>query len=88
MNNRVPIIFFPRCSLPRRHPDVILEWSDDNRRPLREVSESAAKGDNQDIKVIEYFRAQLELFSRMCFYRQYLGISKVKDLLPINVVLK
>ena len=50
----------------------ILQWSDDNSRPLREVSASAAKGDKQDIKVIEYFRAQLVLFSRMCFY---LGIS-------------
>ena len=34
-----------------QHTDVILQWSDDNSRPLREVSASAAKGDKQDIKV-------------------------------------
>ena len=48
-----------------------------------------AKNKNaKDQKNLEYFRAQLELFSKMCLGRQYLAIPTVKEQLPINVVLR
>ena len=71
------------CSVPRRTGDVMLEWWDESGKhcsePLREI---------KDGPVIKYFNAQLQLFAQMCFYRQYLGISRVKEQLPIHVVLR
>ena len=72
------------CSVPRRNGDVYLEWYDDTStlqsKKLREMDEDGPQ--------IKYFSAQLELFAKMCYYRQYLGSNKIKEQLPINVVLQ
>ena len=71
---------------------VLLEWSDDGGFHSRELRDIAMVADDEhdsyEAKVLHYFRAQLDLFSKMCFYRQYLGISKVKEHLPIHIVLQ
>ncbi len=71
-------------SVPKRNGDVFLEWFDDGgklqSKKLREM--------DADEPQIKYFIAQLELFAKMCYYRQYLGSNKIKEQLPINVVLQ
>ena len=70
--------------------EVIIHWTEDGTnysRSQRELAESA-KEDPKDQKNLDYFRAQLELFSKMCFGRQYLAILRVKEQLPIDVVLR
>lgn len=69
---------------------MILHWTEDGTlysRSQRELADSA-KENARDQKNLDYFRAQLELFSKMCLGRQYLAILKVKDQLPIDVVLR
>lgn len=69
----------------------MLEWTDDEgtyNRPLEEIATSAAQGNSKDCKVLDYFRAQLDLFAKMCFNRQYLGINEIKKHLPIKLVLR
>ena len=70
--------------------ELILHWTEDQKnykRSQRELAEGAKKN-AKDLKNLEYFRAQLELFSKMCLGRQYLAILRVKEQLPIDVVLK
>ena len=75
------LIFF---SVPKRNGDVFLEWFD-NCGKLRSKKLREMDADEPQIK---YFIAQLELFAKMCYYRQYLGSNKIKEQLPINVVLQ
>ena len=70
--------------------EVILHWTEDgtmHSRSQRELAEKA-KEDHREQRNLDYFRAQLELFSKMCLGRQYLAILKVKEQLPIDVVLR
>ena len=70
---------------------MILEWTKESEtvfRKLNEVAVGAASGIEDDKQILDYFRAQLDLFSKMCFYRQYLGITKVKEQLSIHLVLR
>lgn len=53
-----------------------------------ELAKGAAAGNVEDKKNLEYFTAQLKLFCNMCFNRQYLAIPKIKEQLPIDVVLR
>lgn len=79
------------CSVDRESKEMILHYSNDDElceRPLELIADSAAHGNPSDSKVLEYFRAQLDLFAQMCFNRQYLGINDVKRQLPIRLVLK
>jgi len=67
--------------------EVVLHWTEDGSQHSKSQRDLAG-GDQQDQKNLEYFRAQLDLFSNMCFGRQYLAILKVKEQLPIDVVLR
>lgn len=69
---------------------MILHWTEDGKnykKSQRELAEGAKKNP-KDLRNLEYFRAQLELFAKMCLGRQYLAILRVKEQLPIDVVLK
>lgn len=73
------------------HKLTSLEWTDDvdtHNRSLEEIAESAAHGNASDRKVLDYFRAQLDLFAKMCLNRQYLGINEIKKQIPIRLVLR
>ena len=82
--NIIHYYYFLLHSVPRRNGDVFLEWYNDSNtlqsRKLRDIEEDSPQ--------IKYFNAQLELFAKMCYYRQYLGSNKIKEQLPINVVLQ
>ena len=54
----------------------------------RELADGAMAGREEDIKNLDYFTAQLQLFCNMCFNRQYLAILKIKEQLPIDIVLQ
>ena len=56
-------------------------------RSLKELADGAKKN-QKDMESLDYFKAQLELFAKMCLGRQHLAIAKVKLQLPIDVVLK
>ncbi|XP_065845559.1 inositol 1,4,5-trisphosphate-gated calcium channel ITPR1-like isoform X2 [Oscarella lobularis] len=47
----------------------------------------ALKGKNEGWDALSYYRAQLDLFSRLCFDRQYLGIHRLKDDLNVRLIL-
>lgn len=82
------LLFPPPLSV--EDDEVILHWTEDGKnlkKSQRELAEGA-KINQKDMKNLEYFRAQLELFAKMCLGRQYLAILKVKEQLPIDVVLK
>ena len=57
------------------------------KKSQRELAEGA-KTSQKDAESLEYFKTQLELFSKMCLGRQHVAIGKVKAQLPIGVVLK
>ena len=85
---QIPLPFRP-CSV--YDGDLYLEWVEETgnaSRRLRDVASAAANGSEENKHILDYFRAQLDLFAKMCFYRQYLGISKVKEQLPIHLVLR
>ncbi len=69
---------------------MILCWTEDGKKYRKSQQELAegAKRNPRDAKSLDYFRAQLELFAKMCLGRQHLAIAKVKLQLPIEVVLK
>ena len=54
----------------------------------QELAMGALAGNAEDLKNLEYFTAQLQLFCNMCYNRQYLAILKIKEQLPIEVVLR
>ena len=64
-----------------------MEDGKNHKKSQRELAEGA-RTNQRDLKNLEYFRAQLELFSKMCLGRQYLAILKVKEQLPIDLVLR
>ena len=78
------------CSVDERD-EVVVHWTEDgsqHSKSLNELARGALNGDQQDQNNLEYFHAQLDLFSNMCLERQYLAILKVKERLPIDVVLR
>ena len=78
------------CRVDERD-EVVVQWTEDGSqysKSLNELARGALNGDKQDQNNLEYFHAQLDLFSNMCLERQYLAILKVKEWLPINVVLR
>jgi hypothetical protein len=55
---------------------------------LKELAKGAESGKKEDMRSLEYFKCQLQLFANMCYGRQYLAIPKVRQQLPKEVVLK
>ena len=71
--------------------EVILHWTEEgvnHSKSQNKLAEGAKSRKTDDVKNLEYFQAQLELFAKMCHGRQYLAIKRVKEQLPIEVVLR
>lgn len=84
------VLLFLSPKVDRRNV-VTLEWNDNGvmcSKSLQDIAAAASQRSEPDQQTLDYFQAQLDLFSKMCFYRQYLGINRVKELLPIHIVLR
>ncbi len=68
--------------------EVFLTWDSSPPRPLREMAHRARNGSEEDTRVLEYYRHQLNLFSNMCLDRQYLAINALSTELDIALILR
>ena len=71
--------------------EIILHWTEmgvAHSKSQMELADGSKAGNEEDTKNLEYFTAQLQLFCNMCFNRQYLAILKIKEMLPIDIVLQ
>ena len=71
--------------------EIVLHWTETGKahsKTQMELANGAKAGNNGDKKNLDYFTAQLQLFCNMCFNRQYLAILKIKEMLPIDIVLQ
>ncbi len=91
----------PPCTHHPTHPpthacsvegdEVMLHWTEGGQcrsKSQGALAHGAGRKIPDDIKNLDYFQSQLELFSKMCHGRQYLAIKRVKEQLPIDVVLR
>ena len=82
-------VYVYSCSVEKG--EIMLHWTEMGEvhsKSQRELADGAKEGKVEDIKNLEYFTAQLQLFCNMCFNRQYLAILKIKEQLPIDIVLQ
>ncbi|XP_064398624.1 inositol 1,4,5-trisphosphate receptor type 2-like isoform X2 [Halichondria panicea] len=71
--------------------EVMLHWTVDGQSRSKSqgaLANGARRRIPDDMKNLDYFQSQLELFAKMCHGRQYLAIKRVKEQLPIDVVLR
>ncbi len=71
--------------------EVMLHWTEEGKcrsKSQKSLANGAGRKIPDDLKNLDYFQSQLELFSKMCHGRQYLAIKRVKEQLPIDVVLR
>ncbi|XP_076048925.1 inositol 1,4,5,-trisphosphate receptor isoform X4 [Oratosquilla oratoria] len=73
--------------------EVVLTWRNGEcSKTIVELANRAREwGDSEgaeDKKILEYYRHQLDLFSRMCLDRQYLAINHLTPDLKIDLMLK
>ena len=74
--------------VPPEIQEVVLSWDDSVPRPLREIAYGAKNLNEEDQKILEYYRHQLNLFSNMCLDRQYLAINNLSNHLDISLILQ
>ena len=79
------------CVCSVEDDEIMLHWTElgvAHSKSQMELANGAKAGNHDDMKNLDYFTAQLQLFCNMCFNRQYLAIPKIKEQLPIDIVLQ
>lgn len=69
----------------------MLHWTEmgvSHSKSQMALAEGVKMGKEEDTKNLDYFTSQLQLFCNMCFNRQYLAILKIREQLPIDIVLQ
>nr|AAT47836.1 inositol 1,4,5-triphosphate receptor [Oikopleura dioica] len=63
-------------------------WNDKNEEiSLRELVKQSRGDDNNSFKMLYYYKYQLDLFSALCFNRQYVAIHTLREELTIPLIL-
>ncbi|XP_074645592.1 inositol 1,4,5-trisphosphate receptor-like [Tubulanus polymorphus] len=69
--------------------EVVLFWENGSKsKGIRELAMGASEKIKEDLQVLEYYRHQLDLFSRMCLDRQYLAINSLGPHLDVDLLLR
>lgn len=69
--------------------EIYLFWNNKTEsKSIRALAEGAAQGNQDDSKILDYYRHQLDLFSGMCLDRQYLAINNLSSYLDIDLIQK
>lgn len=69
--------------------EVFLVWDSGNKKKSqRDLARGAKIGVKDDVKILDYYRYQLNLFSRMCLDRQYLAINSISKQLDVDLILR
>uniref|UniRef100_A0A1I8HM54 RYDR_ITPR domain-containing protein n=1 Tax=Macrostomum lignano TaxID=282301 RepID=A0A1I8HM54_9PLAT len=57
-------------------------------KSIEEIAQDAASGSKEDIQLLDYYKHQLDLFSKMCMSRQYIAINFISPQLSIELIHK
>ncbi|XP_078369527.1 inositol 1,4,5-trisphosphate receptor-like isoform X2 [Oculina patagonica] len=69
--------------------EVFLVWDGgDKLKSQRDLAKGAKLGVKDDVKILDYYRYQLNLFSQMCLDRQYLAINSISKQLDVDLILR
>jgi inositol 1,4,5-triphosphate receptor type 1 len=61
--------------------------TDEKRKGLRDLARNALRDSGHAYQTLQYYKSQLDLYSKMCMDRQYLGITRLRDELNVRLVL-
>nr|XP_039253543.1 inositol 1,4,5-trisphosphate receptor type 1-like isoform X2 [Styela clava] len=67
---------------------VVLRWGEgrNSEKSIRHLAQTSQTNRN-DLSTLNYYRHQLDLFSKMCLDRQYLAINPISEELKIPIIL-
>ncbi|KXJ16906.1 Inositol 1,4,5-trisphosphate receptor type 1 [Exaiptasia diaphana] len=69
--------------------ELYLVWdSGKHLKSQRDLAKGARMMIKEDIKILDYYRYQLNLFSQMCLDRQYLAINNISKQLDVDLILR
>ncbi|XP_048589146.1 inositol 1,4,5-trisphosphate receptor isoform X2 [Nematostella vectensis] len=69
--------------------DVFLVWErGEKMKAQKDIAKGVKMMVKEDIKILDYYRYQLNLFSQMCLDRQYLAINSISKQLDVDLILR
>ncbi|EGD76540.1 type I inositol triphosphate receptor [Salpingoeca rosetta] len=66
---------------------ITVDWIEKGKSEHTLLVDLANPPDDRHKRLLEMYRAQLDLFAQMCMDRQYMGINKMRHKLPIELIL-
>ncbi|XP_031569863.1 inositol 1,4,5-trisphosphate receptor type 1-like [Actinia tenebrosa] len=69
--------------------ELYLVWDTGKHlKSQRDLAKGVKLAIKEDIKILDYYRYQLNLFSQMCLDRQYLAINNISKQLDVDLILR
>ncbi|MCP9265766.1 Inositol 1,4,5-trisphosphate receptor type 1 [Dirofilaria immitis] len=81
-------IFISTVIYDKSSDEVWICWSNSFCKQLVSVAVDAAKGQTEDIKMLDYYKHQLDLLAQMCYNQQYLAIDPPPERQLLNLSLE